>query len=169
MRDNFRNTKEDDVNCYKEFVPGQPWMSREQRKRKDLDTTMDEIEVSISKHKTDAFLIVYDILKQATTFEREGRDLAQEIQKALEDDAKEESRKNRNRRQKESLKTQSVQNDQIEESYNRALEEAFKEINMKMQKYEEKKEVFDSKKEAFDNKTEDLNDIGSYGSTMFRL
>ena len=48
MKDNFRKTEEDDISCYREFVPGQPWMSRAQKKREDLYTTMNEIEVSIS-------------------------------------------------------------------------------------------------------------------------
>ena len=83
MDKSFTNTKEDN-----EFIPGQPWMSLAERRRKDLDITMDQIETSILKHKADAFHIAYDILKHAKTFEIEGRDLAEEIQKALEDTEK---------------------------------------------------------------------------------
>ena len=175
MEDKFRRTEEDDVSCYREFVPGQPWMSRQQKKREDLHTTMNEIEVAISvlRHKTAALRIVYDILEHAATSDREDRNLAQEIKQALQVKGREESRRNRDRRQKDSLKTQSVQDDQMKET-DTILEEAFKkiygdiQINKRKQKYEEKKEEFDSKKEAFNNKTENLKDIGSYGSTLFR-
>ena len=113
MQDNFKNTVGDDVNCYREFVPGQPWMSREQRERQDLNIIMDEIEVSISvlKHKTAALHIVYDILDQAVTCGSGGRDLARDIQDAIKDHDREDSK--RNRRMKEKVQTQSVQTDRI--------------------------------------------------------
>ena len=171
LSENFRDNTGMDDDDYREFVPGQTWLSREQR-RQDLDTTMDGIEVAISRHKTNACLLVSDILQKAKTFENEGRNLAAEIQKALREDEKAETRKNRNRRQqtqdrrnRESLKTQFATNDQVEDDCNNILEEAFTKIDRKV---EEKKktrfETEDKKKEAF--KSEGLK-IGSFGSSLF--
>ena len=140
LSENCRNTTEMDDD-YREFVPGQVWLSREQR-RLDLDTTMDGIEVAISRHKKNACLLVSDILQKAKAFEKEGRNLATEIHKALREDEKAERRRN-----------------------TEILEEAVKKMERKVE--EEKKTRFedDSKKEAF--KSEGLK-IGSFGSSLFR-
>ena len=110
----------------------------------------------------------------AKAFESEGRNLAAEIQQALRDDEKAETRKNRNKRQqpqdrrnRESLKTQFTTNDQIEDDCNNILEEAFTKIDRKVKKFEEKKKTRFDINEEDDVKTEGLK-IGSFGSTMFR-
>ena len=172
--DSPRDNTDVDEDGFREFIPGQQWMSRAERRRQDLDVTMDGIEDAITRQKTNAFMITYDILKQAQSYERQGRSLSKEIQKALKEDERVETKKKKNKRQqtqdrrnKESLKAQFDTEDQVEDDCNNILEEAFTEINKKMQQFEEKKKVrFDNKKEEDDHKTEALK-IGSFGSTMF--
>ena len=179
--DNFlSNSSRDNIgvdeNGYREFIPGQPWLSQAETRRRDLDTAMEGIESAIQKHKTNAYTIVYDILKQAKSFETEGRNMATEIQRARRDDAKAEARKHRHnsrqetqdRRNRENLKTQFATDDQVEDDCNDLLEKAFTEINKKIQKFEERKELYNSKKEKEVNKTEGLNTGMSYGSSMFQ-
>ena len=126
---------------YKEFVPGEVWLSRAQR-RLDLDTTMNGIEDAISRHKTNACLLVSDILQKAEAFEKEGRNLAKEIQKAIKGDEKTDRRRNTG-----------------------ILEEAVKKMESNVE--EKKKTRFEDviKKEAL--KSEGLK-IGSFGSSLFR-
>ena len=159
-----------DDDDYREFIPGQTWFSREQRRKQDLNTTLNGIETAISRHKTNACQIVSDILQQALAYENEGRILTAEIQKALKTDEKEESRMTKNRRQqtqerrnRDSLKPKFATDDQVEDDCNNILEEAFKKIDRKVK---EKKQVHFSQEED-DIKTEALH-IGSYGQSMFR-
>ena len=155
---------------FREFVPGQTWLSREERRKQDLGTTLTGIETAMSTHKKNAWQIVFDILHQALAYENEGHILTAEIQKALKADEKEESRRTRNRRQqtqerrnRNSLKPKFATEDQVEEDCNNILEEAFKKIDKKVK---EKKQVHFPQEED-DIKTEALQ-IGSYGSSMFR-
>ena len=154
---------------FREFIPGQTWLSREERRKQDLDTTLNGIETAISTHKKNACQIVSDILHQALAYENEGRILTAEIQKALKADEKEEHRMTRNRRQqtqerrnRDSLNTKFATDDQVEDDCNNVLEEAFRKVDRKIK--EKKKVMF---QEEDDIKTEALQ-IGSYGSSMFR-
>ena len=155
---------------FKEFIPGEKWLSREERRKQDLDTTLTGIEAAIATHKKNACQIVSDILHQALAYENEGRILTAEIQKALKEDETEEFRMTRNRRQqtqerrnRDSLNTKFATDDQVEDDCNNILEEAFKKMDRKVK---EKKQVHFSQEED-DIKTEALQ-IGSYGSSMFR-
>ena len=168
LTENSRDNSGMDDDDYREFIPGQTWLSREQRRKQDLDTTLNGIETAISRHKKNACHIVSDILQQALAYENEGRSLTAEIHKALRNE-KEKSRKNRNRRQqtqerrnRDSIKTQFATDDQVEDDCNNILEEAFRKVDRKVK--EKKKVMF---QEEDDIKTEGLQ-IGSYGSTMFR-
>ena len=170
LTEHSRNNSGMSGDDFKEFIPGQTWLSREERRKQDLDTTLNGIETAISTHKKNACQIVSDILHQALAYENEGRILTAEIQKALKADKNEESRMTRNRRQqtqerrnRDSLKTQFATGDQVEDDCNNILEEAFNKIDRKVK---EKKQVHFSQEED-DIKTEALQ-IGSYGSSMFR-
>ena len=170
LTENSRKSSEMFTDDFREFIPGQTWLSREERRKQDLDTTLNGIETAISTHKKNACQIVSDILHQALAYENEGRILTAEIQKALKADKNEESRMTKNRRQqtqerrnRDSLKTQFATGDQVEDDCNNILEEAFKKIDRKVK---EKKQVHFSQEED-DIKTEALQ-IGSYGSSMFR-
>ena len=140
LSENCRGTTEIDDD-YREFIPGQVWLSRKQR-RLDLDSTMTGIELAISKHKTNACLLVSDILQKAEAFEKEGRSLAKEIQKALRDDEKANRRRT-----------------------TEALEEAAKKMERKVGEKKKTRFEEDDKKEAF--QSEGLK-IGSFGSSLFR-
>ena len=155
---------------YKEFVPGERWLSREERRQKDLGTALTGLETAISTHKKNAWQNVFDVLHQALAYENEGHILTAEIKKALRADEKEESRRTKNRRQqiqerrnRDGLKPTFATEDQVEEECNDILEEAFKKIDKKVK---EKKQVHFSQEED-DIKTEALQ-IESYGSSMFR-
>ena len=154
---------------YKEFVPGERWLSREERRQKDLGTALNGLETAISTHKKNAWQIVFDVLHQALKYESEGNILTAEIKKALKADDKEDSRRTKNRRQqiqerrnRDNLKPTFATEDLVEEECNDILEEAFKKIDKKVQ---DKKKVHFSQEED-DFKTEALY-IGSYGSSMF--
>ena len=140
LSENCRSTTEMDDD-YREFIPGQVWLSRKQR-RLDLDSTMTGIELAISKHKTNACLLVSDILQKAEAFEKEGRSLAKEIQKALRDDEKANRRRT-----------------------TEALEEAANKMERKVEETKKTKVEEDDKKEAY--KSEGLK-LGSFGSSLFR-
>ena len=161
---------------YREFVPGERWLSREERKQKDLDAALNGLQTAISTHKKNAWEIVFDVLHQALKYEYEGNILTAEhiltaeIKKAIKADDKEESRRTKNRRQqtqekrnRDILKPKFATNEQIEDDCNNILDEAFKKIDRKVQ---EKKQVHFSQEED-DIKTEALQ-IGSYGQSMFR-
>ena len=202
------------------FVPGRPWLTKEQRRSRDLAITMSQIEHSILDKNFDAYQVAYEILLHADQFEREGRNLKQEIRTVLEashneheltdsdhrdgkenfwaplfsNNSKEEKRKTENlriqsdkletafkglhenmkkhekktreRRNRESLKTQFATNDQVEDDCNNILEDAFTTIDRKIKKFEEKKKTRFTIKEEDDNKTEDLK-VGSFDSTMY--
>ena len=202
------------------FVPGRPWLTKEQRRSRDLAITMSQIEHSILDKNFDAYQVAYEILLHADQFEREGRNLKQEIRTVLEashneheltdsdhrdgkenfwaplfsNNSKEEKRKTENlriqsdkletafkglhenmkkhekktreRRNRESLKTQFATNDQVEDDCNNILEDAFTTIDRKIKKFEEKKKTRFAIKEEDDNKTEDLK-VGSFDSTMY--
>ena len=155
---------------FREFIPGQIWLSREERRKQDLDTTLNGIETAISTHKKNACQIVSDILHQALAYENEGRILTAEIQKALKADEKEEYRMTRNRRQqtherrnRDSLNTKFATDDQVEDDCNNVLEEAFRKVDRKVK--EKKKVMF---QEEDDSKTEAFQIGPSYGSSLFR-
>ena len=170
--DNFltENSKKDDgmtEDDYKEFVPGEKWLSRQERRQKDLGTALTGLETAISTHKKNAWQIVFDVLHQALAYENEGQFLTAEIKKALKAEEKDESRGTKNRRQqiqerRHSLKPTFAKEDQVDEDCNEILEEAFKKIDKKVR---DKKQVHFSKEED-DFKTEALY-IGSYGSSLF--
>ena len=165
-KDNTEMTDDD----FKEFVPGERWLSREERRQRDLGTALTGLETAISTHKKNAWQIVFDVLHQALKYESEGNILTAEIKKALKADDKEDSRRTKNRRQqvqerrnRNNMKPTFETEDQVEEECNDILEEAFKKIDKKVQ---DKKQVHFSQEED-DFKTEALY-IGSYGSSMFR-
>ena len=161
---------------YREFVPGERWLSREERKQKDLDETLTGLQTAISKHKKNAWEIVFDVLHQALKYEYEGNILTakhiltKEIKQAIKEDDKKEPRRMKNRRQqtqerrnRDILKPKFATSDQIDEDCNEIMDEAFRKIERKVQ---EKKQVHFHQEED-DNNTEALR-IGSYGQSMFR-
>ena len=165
-KDNAEMTDDD----FKEFVPGERWLSREERRQKNLGTALNGLETAISTHKKNAWQIVFDVLHQALKYESEGNILTAEIKKALKADDKEDSRRTKNRRQqvqerrnRDNMRPTFATENQVEEECNDILEEAFKKIDKKVK---EKKQVHFSQEED-DIKTEALQ-IGSYGSSMFR-
>ena len=166
------NSKKDDgmtEDDFKEFVPGEKWLSRQERRQKDLGTALTGLETAISTHKKNAWQIVFDVLHQALAYENEGQILTAEIKKALKAEEKDEPRGTKNRRQqiqerRNSLKPTFAKEDQVDEDCNEILEEAFKKIDKKVR---DKKQVHFSKEED-DFKTEALY-IGSYGSSMFHV
>ena len=176
VQNNFKPTGGNDIHGFREFVPGRPWLSREEREIQEYNLIMDEVESSIAilKSKTAALNIVYDVLDKAVTCGREGRNLARDIKEAIKNQDKEAS--NQNRRMKEEVQIHSGQTDR-EKTRHIQLTEARKKMSnsmiMTQQRYEEfkealgrKKEELDTKKEEFDNKYED-HVYGSFGSTMF--
>ena len=155
---------------FKEFIPGEKWLSREERRKQDLDTTLTGIEAAIATHKKNACQIVSDILHQALAYENEGRILTAEIQRALKEDETEEVKMTRNRRQqtqdrrhRDSLNANFATDDQVEDDCNNILEEAFRKIDRKVK--EKKKVMF---QEEDDSKTEAFQIGPSYGSSLFR-
>ena len=179
-----KDIKEDDIS---EFVPGQPWMSQEERRRRDLAITMHQIEHSILKQKVDSYQVAYEILLHAEDFEREGRNMKQEIRRVLSDPQKMEEKedfkdflKNETEINKnpEDIKIPNVEGKRI------TVQNAFKAFTEYLQKDEkrmqDKKEAVHKKTEDYDIKKEDkkkkkkeaFNDISylgsSYGSTMFK-
>ena len=167
-----------DIHGFREFIPGKPWLSREEREIQEYNIMMDEVESSIAILKTKIATLnnIYDVLDKAVTCGREGRNLARDIEELIKHQEKVASKQNR--RIKEEVQTHSVQTDR-EKARDIQLKEARKKMSngmigrMRQQRYEEfkealgrKKEDLDNKKEEFDNKNED-HVYGSFGSTMF--
>ena len=151
------------------FVPGEKWLSKQERRQKDLGTALNSLETAIYTHKKNAWQLVFDVLHQALAYENEGNILTNEIKKALKAEEKDEPRGTKNRRQqlqerRNSLKPTFATEDPVDEDCNEILEEAFKKIDRKVR---DKKQVHFSKEED-DFKTEALY-IGSYGSSMFHV
>ena len=93
--------KDDEIteDDFKEFVPGEKWLSRQERRQKDLGTALNGLETAISTHKKNAWQLVFDVLHQALAYENEGQILTAEIKKALKAEEKDEPRGTKNRRQ----------------------------------------------------------------------
>ena len=168
VQENFKNTGGYGASNYREFIPGQPWMSKEQKDHEDLHRILDEVETSISvlKHKTAALHIGYDLIDQAVARGND-RNLAQNIREAIDDHDKKNSKKYRNF-------SPAVQTDRIharDSEFDEAFKKKFAEMqkNRRTQKQKEDMEEYNSKKEDNVQKHEDLSFHGPYGSTLFNL
>ena len=169
VQENSKNTGGYEASKYREFIPGQPWMSKEQKDHEDLHRILDEVETSISilKHKTAALHIGYDLIDQAVARGND-RNLAQNIKEAIYDHDKKNSKLYRNF-------SPSAQTDRIharDAAFNEAIKKQYDEIQMsrRTQKQKEEEEEYNSKKEDNVQKHEDLSFHGpGYGSTLFNL
>ena len=129
------------------FVPGEKWLSKQERRQKDLGTALDGLKTAISTHKTNAWQLVFDVLHQALAYEREGNLLTTEIKKALRAEEKDEPRGNQEGRQqlkeRNNLKTTFATEDNIDEDSN-IMETVFKKWKIKR----DRKQEDDFKEEA---------------------
>ena len=155
------NSKKDDImpeDDFVAFVPGEKWLSKQERRQKDLGTALDGLKTAISTHKTNAWQLVFDVLHQALAYEREGNLLTTEIKKALRAEEKDEPRGNQEGRQqlkeRNNLKTTFATEDNIDEDSN-IMETVFK-----------KWKIIRDRKQEDDIKEEALY-TGSYGSSLF--
>ena len=181
--DEQKNIKDDGISV---FVPGQKWMSQEERREKDLAATMQQIENSILRQTINSYQIAYEILLHAESFEREGRNMKQEIRRILSDPQKMEEQAE----YKDLHKDEEATNNKPEDGKTTTVGgkritvknacQAFTEYLQKDAKRIQDMKVFTPKKtdktdikteEKKKKKTEDYNDIysfePSYGSTMF--
>ena len=187
--DNFIavNSKEDDKmpeDDFEEFVPGKKWLSKQERRQKDLGTALDGLKTAISTHKTNAWQLVFDVLHQALAYEEEGKLLTTEIKKALEAEEMDEPRGTKERRQQiqerrqqfqerrqqfperrqqlqegaNNLKPTFATEDNVDEDSKRNLEKVFKQMD----------KIIRDRKQEDDLKNEALC-TGSYGSSLFHV
>ena len=166
VQGNFQNTGGYGASNYREFIPGQPWMSKEQKDHEELIRILDEVETSISvlNHKTAALHIGYDLIDQAVARGND-RNLAQNIREAIDDHDKKNSKKYRNF----SPVVQTDRRNDFNSEFGPALRKKFNEMQMnrKTQKQKEDMEEHNSKTEDDVQKHEDLSFHGPYGSTLF--
>ena len=164
------------------FVPGEKWLSKQERRQKDLGTALDGLKTAISTHKTNAWQLVFDVLHQALAYEKEGKLLTTEIKKALEAEEKDEPRGTKERRQQIQETRQQLQErrqklqerannlkhtfataDNVDEDCKGNLGKVFKQMDKIIR---DRKQVDFPKQEEDDFKNEALC-TGSYGSSMF--
>ena len=173
VQNNFKPTGGNDIHGFREFIPGKPWLSREEREIQEYNIMMDEVESSIAILKTKIATLnnIYDVLDKAVTCGREGRNLARDIEELIKHQAKVASR---NRGMKEEVQIHAGQTDR-EKARDIQLREARKKMSnsliMTQQRYEEFKAALGKKKEEIDNKKEEQDNkyenYGSFGSTLF--
>ena len=162
----FKNTEDYGANNYREFIPGQPWMSKEQKDHEELIRILDEVETSISvlNHKTAALHIGYDLIDQAVARGND-RNLAQNIREAIDDHDKKNSKKYRNF----SPVVQDVRMNDFNTGFGPAIRKKFHDMQMNRRTQKQKEDMKErySKTEDDVQKHEDLNCHGPYGSTLF--
>ena len=183
QHDESQDREEDDLTTIAEFVPGRPWMSRQARKREDLQLTMHQIEKSFQTHKTDTLKVVYEILKKDKEFHLQGRNFMEDIQEALHEtkDTESDCEEIIENEKKNEDHIGRIQEDEKDEIDKLKAFQAWKNLklqdikNQKRKKankrepedFHDEKQHKDNKKEAADNKKEDMELFGSYGSTLF--